>query len=229
VNKWAGPHSRVAAQALFARDETLVVSDFYSTLHSIMPWIDSSSAYFGKTEEAIYEELFQKYLKPVPRLQFLIDDFHRRHMQGRPWVAVHMRGSDKVAESPHLAETNAAYAPYVKRIVELNPDIGIFLLTDSQHILQEFTSTYGERVLSTSASRSASSTGIHMSGGDGHSLGDEVVLDAYLAARCDYFVGNVESNVSVAIASLKAWPVGFSFLLGQKNVRGKNVFLHRNM
>ena len=228
VNKWAGPHSRVAAQALFARDETLVVSDFYATLHSIMPWIDSSSAYFGKSEEAIYETLFQKYLKPVPRLQFLIDDFHRRHMEGRPWVAVHMRGSDKVAESPHLAQTNAGYAPYLKRIVELNPDIGIFLLTDSQQILQEFTSTYGERVLSTSASRSATSTGIHMSGGDGHSLGDEVVVDAYLAARCDYFVGNVESNVSVAIASLKAWPAGFSFLLGQKNVRGKNVFLHRN-
>jgi predicted O-linked N-acetylglucosamine transferase (SPINDLY family) len=229
VNKWTGPHSRIAAQQLFARDETLVVSDFYATLHSIMPWIDSSSAYFGKTEEAIYEELFQKYLKPVPRLQFLIDDFHRRHMQGRPWVAVHMRGSDKVAESPHLAQTNAAYAPYVKRIVELNPEIGVFLLTDSQLILDEFKASYGERVLSTSASRSATSTGVHMSGGDGHSLGDEVVLDAYLAARCDYFVGNVESNVSVAIASLKSWPNGFSFLLGQKNVRGKNVFLHRNM
>ena len=228
VNKWAGPHSRVAAQALFARDETLVVSDFYATLHSIMPWIDSSSAYFGKSEEAIYETLFQKYLKPVPRLQFLIDDFHRRHMDGRPWVAVHMRGSDKVAESPHLAQTNAGYSPYLERIVELNPDIGMFLLTDSQHILAECRSKFGDRILTTSASRSATATGVHMSGGDGHSLGDEVVLDAYLAARCDYFVGNVESNVSVAITSLKAWPPGFSFLLGQRSVRGKNLFLHRN-
>ncbi len=228
VNKWAGPNARVAAQSLFARDETLVVSDFYSTLNSIMPWIDSSSSYFGKSEDTIYAELFQKYFKPLPRVQFLIDDFYRRNMEGRNWVAVHVRGSDKIAESPHLAETNAGYEPYLKRILELNPDIGIFLLTDTQQIFDDFRRRYGARVLSTSASRSANTTGVHMSGGDGNSLGDEVLIDAYVAARCDYFLGNMESNVSVAIASLKPWPGGFSFLLGQKNVRGKNVFIHRN-
>ncbi len=227
VNKWSGTYSRVAAPTMFARNETVVVSDFYSTLNSIMPWIDTSSKYFGKSEDAIYSEVLQKYFTVSSRIQMLIDDFYVRKMLGRNWVAVHIRGSDKINESPHLAKTNAEYIPFLERIITLNPNIGIFLLTDSQPLLDDFYNRYGDRLLTTQANRSSTANGIHMSGLSGHSLGDEVLIDAMLATRCDYLVGNIESNVSLAISSLKSWPSGFIFMLGKESVRGKNSALHR--
>ncbi|CAK0750876.1 hypothetical protein CCP3SC5AM1_1740001 [Gammaproteobacteria bacterium] len=228
VNKWEGEGSRLAAQYLFNRPETLIVSDFFSTLSSILPWIGHSSRYYGLSEDSVYAILFQNYLRPVPRIAAKVEDFVARHMRTRPWVAVHIRGSDKINESPQLVSVNAKYFSFIDRIIELNPNIGVFLLTDSAPMIDEFNRRYGNRLLCTQASRSASNVGVHyMSGQDGVAIGEEVLIDALLAIRCHYFVGNQESNVSLAIASLRDWPVGFMFLLGEKNIRGENLFLHQ--
>jgi hypothetical protein len=50
-------------------------------------------------------------------------------------------------------------------------------------------------------------------------------MESYLASKCDYFIGNKESNVSLAIFSLKNWANGFAFLLGAQSARGRNVFI----
>ena len=227
LNKWEGDGSRLAAQYLFNRPETIVVSDFFSTLSSILPWIGRSSRYYGMSEDAAYAALFQKYLKPVPRIAAMVDDFVARHMRGRPWAAVHVRGSDKIHESPRLAQTNANYFAFVDKIVELNPSIGVFLLTDAAPMIDEFRKRYGDRLLCTQAVRSNSNIGVHLAGNDGVAMGEEVLIDALLATKCDYFVGNQESNVSLAIASFKEWPKGFIFLLGEKSIRTENLFLHQ--
>jgi len=227
LNKWEGSQSRISAQQMMPREETLVVSDFYSTIDSLIPWIDSSSNYYGKDENTLYAELFQKYFKATERVKNQEEQFFNARMKGKNWVAVHLRGTDKIHESPHLLETNATYAPYLQRILELNPNIGIFLLTDSEQMLNTFTAEYGDRVLTTAAVRSSTATGVHMSGGDAHNLGDDVLIDALLATRCDYFIGNIESNVSLAIASLKNWAGGYIFMLGKESVRGRNQALHK--
>jgi len=85
----------------------------------------------------------------------------------------------------------------------------------------------GVNTAATPALRSASTTGVHMQGHPGPTVAEEVIVDALLAARCEYFVGNQESNVSLAVASLKAWPRGFLAMLGEKNGRAENLFLHR--
>ena len=227
INKWEGSDSRIAASQIFSRQETLVVSDFYSTIDSIIPWIDPGSKYYGKDENSIYIELFQKYINVNHRIKIQEDAFFNKKMKGKNWVGVHLRGSDKINESPHLSETNASYAPYLHRIIELNPTIGIFLLTDSHQLLEAFIEEFGDRVQSTNANRSHSTIGVHLSGGDAHELGDEVLIDALLATRCDYFIGNLESNVSLAIASLKNWQLGYLFMLGKESVRGRNQALHK--
>lgn len=227
LNKWEGIDSRIAASQIFSRPETLIVSDFYSTMDSIIPWIDPSSKYHGKDENTIYSELFQKYLTVTPRIKSQVEAFFKQRMQGKNWVAVHLRGSDKIHESPHLSETNSSYTPYLHRIIELNPHIGIFLLTDSHQLQEALTEEFGDRVQTTNATRSNSTKGVHMSGGDAHELGDDVLIDALLAIRCDYFIGNIESNVSLAISSLKNWALGYIFMLGKESVRGKNHALHK--
>jgi glycosyltransferase involved in cell wall biosynthesis len=227
VQKWAGPHSRMAAPYLFNREEDLVVSDFYMTIISLVPWISPKSRYFGKRDEEIYGELFAKYLKPAPSILAQVDAFFDTTLAGRPWVAVHARGSDKVHESAGLQQTNSRYFGFIDRIVELNPDIGVFLLTDSAALHAEFQKRYGERLATTAALRSTSDTGVHMQGHSGLRVGTEVLVDALLASRCDYFIGNQESNVSLAISSMKDWAKGLIFMLGDFNFRAENTFLHK--
>jgi len=226
VNKWEGPGSRTAAQYLFARPETLVVSDFYSTVSSLLPWIGAGSRYHGMSDDQIHSALFQRYLKPSAAMQARVDAFAQAHFTGRPWVAVHVRGSDKIFEAAALAQTNAGYAAFIDRIIALNPEIGVFLLTDSVDLHAHFSARYGERVVTTPALRSSSQTGVHMQGHNGRTVGEEVLLDALLATRCQYFVGNRESNVSLAIASLKTWAPGFIVMLGDKSGRAENSYLH---
>jgi glycosyltransferase involved in cell wall biosynthesis len=227
VNKWEGAHSRQAAQHFFNRPEDVVVSDFYMTVSSLIPWIGTDSRYHGMSDDQIYTELFERYARPLPALLERVDSFRQAHMAGRHWVAVHVRGSDKIYESAGLHQTNLRYFGFVDRIIELNPDIGVFLLTDSVDVHAEFSVRYAGRLVTTPALRSASSTGVHMQGHSGKLVADEVLLDAYLARGCDYFIGNQESNVSLAIASLKRWPRGFLAMLGEKNGRAENLFLHK--
>jgi protein O-GlcNAc transferase len=227
INKWEGAGSRLAAQYLFDRPETLLVSDFFSTIISIIPWISPSSKYYGLSDDALYAGILQKYLKPVPQVRERAEDFFNRHMQGRPWAGVHVRGTDKVHESANLAKIFKNTIDFVDRIIELNPSIGLFLLTDSLPVTREFQDRYGSRLLFTRSRRSASEKGVHHSGHDGVLIGEEVLVDTLLALKCDYFVGNRESNISMGISSLRRWPRGFIFLLGEKNIRGENLFLHR--
>ncbi len=226
VNKWEGEGSRLAAQYLFTRPEPVVVSDFCSTISTIQPWIGRSSSYYGKTDDALYGEMFQKYLRPVQGLAAKAEAFFLQYMQGRPWVGVHMRGSDKILESPNLNQSNATYFGFIDRIAELNPAIGVFLLTDSTPILEAFRERYPDRLLCTQAIRTDSRVGVHHGGHDGPAVGEEVFLDTLLAARCDYFLGNRESNVSLAITSMRTWAQGFLFLFGEWNGRSHNLFLH---
>ncbi|MBS0448190.1 MAG: tetratricopeptide repeat protein [Proteobacteria bacterium] len=227
VGKWSGPQARLAAPYFFARDEALAVSDFYATVSSIVPWIGRASRYHGLSDDRIYRQLFDRYLKPRPQVVARVDAFHRAHLAGRHWAAVHVRGSDKVHESAALHQTNERYDGFVERIVELNPEIGLFLLTDAVDVHARYAQRYGDRVVTTPALRSDSTTGVHMQGHAGSTVGTEVLVDALLAARCDYFVGNQESNVSLAIASLKDWPNGLLAMLGQQSARAENLFLHR--
>ena len=227
ISTWYGDSSRLAAQFLFDRPESLVGSDFYSTISSIIPWIDKSSKYFAKTDEELYSGLFRKYLKPAFGVAAKVESFWNRRMAGKPWVAVHVRGSDKSYESIHLAQTSARYFRFVDMIVELNPTIGVFVLSDSVLVIEEYKMRYGNRLVCTDVTRSASNVGVHhMSDQDGIKIGEEVLLDTLLAVKCNYFIGNQESNVSLAISSMRNWPKGRIFLIGEGSCRSENLFLH---
>lgn len=226
INKWNGEYSRIAAQYLFDRDEVLVVSDFYSTLDSIIPWIDNESIYFGKSEQDIYAILFQKYFRVSERLHQKINKFYEEKMSHKNWVAVHMRGTDKQEENDKLDNTNATIYPYVDLVIKKNPQIGIFLMTDSNLIFKEFEARYGNILVTTDARRSDNESPIHKNRVDGWAIGDEIVMDVFLAIRCNFFLGNKESNVSLAIYDMKNWMPGTAFLIGRASIRAKNYNLH---
>jgi tetratricopeptide (TPR) repeat protein len=227
VNKFQGPGSRTSALHLLARDEDVVVSDFHGKVVDLMAWIEPDSPWAGLDYQAIYRRLFARYIQLQPALQARVDAFARERMAGRRWVAVHVRGSDKITELRDLELVNAQYQHRIDRMLQADAAMGIFLLTDSEHFAREYRQKYGDRVLLADVARSSDATGVHYAGHEGRQLGEEVVLDTHLAARCDAFLGNGASNVSTAVRHLKDWAPGSFELIGTDFLTIPNQMLHR--
>lgn len=223
--KYQGQESKITLQMLMNRREKVVVSDFYSPISSLIPWLSNRSTYHGLPYEDIYDRLYQKYFTPTVEIAEYVEKFSTQHLSNSNWVAVHMRGTDKVFESPELAKVNDEYHQFINQIIKLNPEIRILLLTDSDVILRNMQELYKEKILATNFERGSGNLGVHYVTDDPVRAGKEVLIDTLLAAKADYFIGNIESNVSLAIKSFGAWSNGYVFMLGGKNGRGPNDFI----
>ena len=132
-----------------------------------------------------------------------------------------------MGEVGRLADINAGYFARIDELVGAHPQLSIFLLTDSEQFLKDFQSRYGSRLLHSACTRSSTTTGVHFSGHPGMRIAEEVILDTYLAARCDFFLGNGTSNVSTTVRHLKDWAEGTYSLLGPDHLSLRNLFLHQ--
>lgn len=226
LGRWSGPDARLSGLYFLNRDENVAVSDFHTKVHDLMPWIPADSEYHGLSRHAIYRRLVDKYIHLQPRLQALVEQQWQTHFKGKHWLAVHVRGSDKVHEMKHLDLVNESYFAHIDMILQVNPSLSIFLLTDSTTVIDQFKARYPDRILTLDCQRSDSSTGVHYSGHSGTELGEQVILDSWLAAHCDFFLGNGGSNVSVGIRHLKAWQDGTYFLIGEDFLGQRNMMLH---
>jgi protein O-GlcNAc transferase len=226
VHKWEGEGSRLTALYMLRRPEAVVVSDFHTKLNDLIPWIPRSSPLHGLDRNQLYRQLFSKYLRLKPALQAKVDAQAASLLDGRHWLAVHVRGSDKVREIAHLDAVNQTYWSAIDQILQVNPSLNIFLLTDSEPMVTVFQQRYGERVHTLACQRSDNEQGVHYAGHDGVAMGEQVILDAWTAARCDFFLGNGGSNVSVGIRHLKDWRPGTFFLIGQDFLGEPNLALH---
>jgi protein O-GlcNAc transferase len=226
LDRWSGAGSRLSGLYFLNRDEDVAVSDYHTKVNDLMPWIPADSEYHSLSRHAVYRRLVEKYIRLQPRLQALVDQQWQANFSGKSWLAVHVRGSDKVHEMKHLDLINQSYFAHIDKILQVNPSLSIFLLTDSTSVIDQFKARYPDRILTLDCQRSDTSTGVHYAGHAGTELGDQVILDAWLAARCHFFLGNGGSNVSVGIRHLKAWQDGTYFLIGEDFLGQRNLMLH---
>jgi len=227
VAKWSGAYSRIAGIHFLNRNETVLVSDFFSSVRDLVPWIKSSHLLYGQKIEQIYRYLFDKHLKPKSHLTAIVDQFWRENLRGRKTLAVHVRGSDKEVEVPDLEALNRTCQARIKTHFNQHPGTSLFLLTDSSRVLHEYRKRYGTRLIASPCQRTDSNTGLHYQKNDHpENLANEVIVDAHLAVRCDAFIGNGFSNVSQAIMHLKNWETGKTFLCGHNMLKEPNFFLH---
>ena len=226
VNKFSGKFSRMAGIYGLNRREDVLVSDFHSFVYELMPWIRSGSLPVDGGYEEIYRYLFKKYIKLKPHLTSAIENFWGAHMQGKKILAVHVRGSDKVTEQPQLNEFNLRYFDAISKVTSIHNDIYIFIITDSEPVLEDYKKRFGEKLIYTHCTRSTTDVGVHYQGHPGSKIGAEIILDTYLAAKCDFFIGNGASNVSTTIGHMKDWPDGRYILLGDNILFQRNLFLH---
>ena len=215
VDKWQGSGSRVSALEFFNRPETMVVADFFDRVSDLMPWMPANSPYRGLSRTALYRTMVSRHIKLRGELAGAIDRFWAQRMAQKRWLAVHMRGTDKIGEEQRLGAVNDEYIPATGALLAQEPNLGIFLITDSIPLLDKMRSAFGDRILATDSIRSSGTIGIHFSNAPPEILAREVIADTYLAARCDYFLGNGASNVSMAVEYLKDWNPGTYHLLGR--------------
>lgn len=226
TGKWAGEGSRLTGPYLLHRTENVVVSDYHIKINDLMPWIPPQHPLHGLERAALYRHLHEKYLRLKPHLKARVDDIWQSRMADRHWLAVHVRGTDKVFEIHNLDAVNQAYERRIAQILQVNPALNLFLMTDSHDVLTQYRQRWGDRILSMECQRGSGTTGVHLEGHPGTLMGEQVIVDAWLASRCDYFLGNGGSNVSSAIRHLKHWSPGTFFLIGQDFLGSIDLSLH---
>ena len=195
---------------LMKSDADVVVSDIHSFPRPILEYIPKNHWAYGMTPILIYRRIINKYLQLKPDITKEIDDFYNQHMKAQGLVlGVHVRGTDKVIEVANLPALNRKYHAEIRRHISEYGIKKIFLMTDSIKFLKEYRRLYGDMIITTDCNRSSGSAdkAVQIENYvDRRRKGIEIIKDTYLAARCDYFIGNGYSNVSFAVNRLKDWP-----------------------
>ena len=216
VNRLAGAGARLSALHLLARDETLVVGDFRSTVGELHAWIESGSAHHGLDADELRRRLVARHLRLQPALQARVDAFERDHLKGSRWLAVHAPGDDDVLHARDLGPAHAVLHERIAARLAIDAGQGLLLITDSDAVIDEFRARHGARVLLCDL-RSDTARG----------AGEAAAIAAYVAARCDAFVGAGAAMLSASVRFLKPWTPGSFELIGQDAVAQPGQMLHR--
>jgi hypothetical protein len=225
VSKWEGKGSRAGAVFFLNRPETIAVSDFNIGVVHVMPWIPPHHALYGMSLEEIHRTLTVKYLRPRPDILAACDTFLETHLATGPFIAVHMRGSDKAIEDPNLELTNREL---LAALDAADPSWPIFLMTDDARCLARMRVRYGARIIATDCQRTGTDEGVHyLPTVDPVRAGREIMIDTHLALRAECFIGNGRSNVSAMIAVMKDWMPGASTLIGRSMLTERNLYIHQ--
>jgi len=228
VHKWSAPFSRLAGLSLLGREERIVVSDFFSSVFDLRPWIPPYSHLHALTVDDLYFYLVQKYLRPKTEVLQTVAGIYESRLAAEEFIAVHARGSDKAREMGDLDAVNGEYRCAIEEFRSRLGTRRIFLMTDDSHLRDFYLHNYGDDVICTDCQRTDSAEGVHyQSGHNRRQLGSEVMVDAYLAARATAFIGNGFSNPSLMVSYLKAWPKDHVRLIGSNMYHRPNLFLHR--
>ncbi|MFC9599791.1 O-fucosyltransferase family protein [Peribacillus butanolivorans] len=201
----------------FSRSENVLVSNIHIYVDDLIHWIKQSHPAYGLKVEDVYSYLYQKYLKLQPYLSSEIENFYVKNMKSKhPVLGVHIRGNDKIYECPNLYEINNSYSLEIDHYLKNNPTASIFLLTDCENILARYIELYGHKLIYTDAVRTPDdNVPVHygLPYYNTKQKGIDIIKDTYLAVKCDHFIGNHTSNVSMAVSRLKDWPEGTIKLL----------------
>jgi hypothetical protein len=213
---------RMSSLYALSAGEDVVVADCHNRMLDILAWAPAGHWLATGSARQAYEALFAKYIRLRPHLRSRVDEAVARLGPG-PIIAVHYRAQSKgkIFESGQADGLEPSdYYSAIDLFLRNNPSGTIFLLTDLKGGVDAFAARYGARLRILPAHRldDASEADLRWKAGtDLRMAAEEVIIDAYVAARCDAFVGDGASGVSCAIGYLKQWAPE-TFVLLRDNV-----------
>ncbi len=208
-------------KSLMKSDANIVVSDVYYPIRSMLPYIRKEHWAYGKTPHQIYRQLFDTYLKLKPEISREIKKFFNMNPNFRdekPIIGVHVKGDAIVNEVAQLYDLNEFYKPYIWQYIVKYNARHIFVITDSKKIFRQYKKLYSinDMLIYTDSKKVPLQERIatclldypnkRHKGVELQKDTIEIIKDTYLAAQCDFFLGNGYSNLSNTVMRLKDWP-----------------------
>jgi hypothetical protein len=132
-------------------------------------------------------EVLHRFVRVKPSIMAKANAFYDRHMAGKRVVGVHIRKGD-FERTEGVPTQIHDYIAIVERQAGWE---AVYVATDCEATLQSMLAFYGERLVSYPCTRASNDEGIHNSFAAGLCkplLGEEVLIEALLLARCGLFV-----------------------------------------
>lgn len=142
-------------------------------------------------------QIISQYIRIKPIVRAKIDTFYQEHMAGKRTIGIHLRGTDKFTEVKQVS---------VETIIDVaraqaDQDTQFFVASDEQRLLDKAVDLLqGYKVIFYDCYRSNSDKPLHIKRDKPSfaQLGEDVLVEACLLARCDLLVHTL-SNVSAGV------------------------------
>jgi len=148
-----------------------------------------------------YNVLYRRHIRIRSEILERAEEIHRDGMSGRYCAGVHYRNPDHAVECLHAIPAPEALVARLRPLLPANRPWVVFLASDYEPAVKAFQKAFGDRLLlQPGVQRSGSLAEGHVhhaNGAPSLALGQEVLLDCLLLARCDLLF-HVTSNVATA-------------------------------
>ncbi|MBX2868479.1 MAG: O-fucosyltransferase family protein [Acidiferrobacterales bacterium] len=230
-DKTKGEWSKISGLHLMGRNEPICVMDYYIGVLNLMPYLPENSEIADFTIDQIYAYLIQKYLKLNANIVKRANQFYQEHFASSPYLAVHVRGSDKVGEFKVVDKFHNKYQQLISQQLEQLPgNCKIFLMTDDTRLLKNYLDIFGDRIVTTDCLRTDNQIGIHYQAQEQvKESANEVIVDTLIASRASRFVGNGYSNPSIFVYYLGKWKNSECLLIGGNRMHHYNTHLYKTI
>lgn len=168
-------------------------------------WILSSffqnRDYFYQTHRQDVKKIIDKYIHIHPHILQAVEKFYQKHMAGKINIGIHLRGTDRNLKTiPNkMVETHLFQA---KEIGKKYKKVQYFIATDEQSLLDFAKSKLKKKTIYCDSYRSTNGQPIHVLENQECTqkakLGEEVLIEALLLAKCDYLIHSL-SSVPLAV------------------------------
>ncbi len=154
--------------------------------------------YSENLRASVKKEIIDRFIKLRPSIQKKIDAFYELNMKNKRTIGIHLRGKHSYGEIPFvpisiiLAEANK-YA---------GEDVQFFVATDQVALLAQAQRELKGNVIFYDCQRFSDTTAPIPNGTKLHpKLGEDVLIEAMLLSRCDFFVHTI-SHLSTGVLYL---------------------------
>lgn len=220
------PDRRMGALEMMARPERVCVSTLYVGAETILDWAPQGHWSCGQGFTQASRRVMRELIRPTAANLEKADAFAREKFTPGRMLGLHIRGSDKIVETRNLEREIVELSARAEARLRAEPDLRLFLLTDWTPAVTHLRGLFGARVIVTPARRTDTILAVHYAANPSRrAIGEEVLIDALLGARCDTFLGVASSNVSCAVEHLKDWPAGNCQLLGERKNSRPNPYI----
>ncbi len=143
-------------------------------------------------------ELFKKYIKIKPVIEHKVDQFYDLQMAGKKTIGIHLRGTDKVTENK-LVTPETIIEEALKYADE---ETQFLIASDEQKLLNKMIELLnGKKVIYYECYRSQDGSPLHIHRGKPSyaQLGEDVIVEMSLLARCDMFIRTLSSISAIVL------------------------------